>query len=73
MNPRIKEAETLLAALPPLVAQSVHADLLSAEAKLTDAMDQLDASGTGRAADVLQFVRDDVRALRRAANDARLK
>jgi hypothetical protein len=70
---RVRKAAKLIEGLPPGVAAEVYESLMAAEAKLTDAMDQCDASAAEETADVLQFVRDDIRAMRRAANDARLK
>lgn len=58
--------------LPAAYGEAIHAPLLAAEAKLTDVIELLDARGLDALADALQWLRDDVKALRRAANESKL-
>jgi len=58
--------------LPAAYAEAIHGPLLAAEAKLTDVMEILEERGMNTLGDALQWLRDDVRALRWAAADAAL-
>jgi len=58
--------------LPAAYAEAIHGPLLAAEAKLTDVMQILEERGLNTLGDALQWLRDDVKALRRAAKEAML-
>jgi hypothetical protein len=69
---RVAAVAESLRAIPAPYAELIHAPLLAAEAKLEDVMDILDERGLNSLADALQWLRDDVKALRRAVAEARL-
>ena len=69
---RTASTAELIRLLPAKLAAGIHTDLMAAEARLTDAMDALDMTTHDRVADALQWLRDDVKTLRRAAMDAAL-
>jgi len=58
--------------LPAAYGAAIYRPLLEAEAKLTDVMDILEERGFNTLGDALQWLRDDVKALRRAAIEAGL-
>lgn len=68
---RLIETTNLVRELSPVAAQALYLALIAAQAKLTDARDAVPEDG--RLAQLLHLLRQDVRAVQHAANDARLK